>query len=518
MNEKETKRAKLRFDCEHDLTIRRAAIARCKEDTVFFIDNFAYTYDPRTGNATCPFILFPKQREVIAFFEDLYNQKRRGIFDKSRDVGATWLICAFLAKHWLFTEKFMGSVGSRLAELVDNAGDPDSIFEKIRMLIRALPNWLQPVGWEKASKIKLIVNPQNGAVIKGQVGDNMGRGGRSAVYFIDEFAFVERSKKVIAAVSNNTDCLIPVSTPNGTNNEFYRMKTSNVYPNISLHWKDDPRKNKWVLGDKIGYGWDAPHGAIYTWYERQCLDLDPVVIAQELDLDYSASIEGILIRSIWVRAAVNAHFKIPEIKGHGDIYAGLDVAAGGNNKSVLTIRQGSFTYQEIYRWGDLNPVQLAYTVDDILRKLGVKHLIFDSDGVGMGTSGAFDMIENKPYTVTPFHGASTEGLEDIVINGEDKTAKEKFYNNRAYAWGSLAERFRKTYAVIEGLADYPADELISIPNENTLITQLSQPTIKYSTNGKILLTPKNLLASSPDEADSLVYAFCQSMPVNWWDY
>jgi len=518
MNEKETKRAKLRFDCEHDLTIRQAAIARCKEDTVFFIDNFCSTQDPRLANPNIPFFLFPKQKELINFFEDLYKQKRRGLLDKSRDIGATWLVCAFLVKHWLFDYDFVGSVGSRKAELVDKKGDPKCIFHKIRQLIETLPKWLQPYGWQKLDKKMLIGNPLTRSVISGEGGDQLGRGGRSSFYVVDESAFIERSIVVIGALSQNTDCLLQISTPNGTNNEFYRSIVSGNYPRMTIHWKDDPRKNKWVLGDEIGYGWDAPQGAIYPWYERQCLDLNPIVIAQELDLDYSASVEGILVRSIWVRAAVNAHFKIPEIKGRGDIYTGLDVAAGGNNKSVLTIRQGSFTYQEIHRWGDLNPVQLAYTVDDILRKLGVKHLIFDSDGVGMGTSGAFDMIENKPYTVTPFHGASTEGLEDIVINGEDKTAKEKFYNNRAYAWGSLAERFRKTYAVIEGLADYPADELISIPNENTLITQLSQPTIKYSTNGKILLTPKNLLASSPDEADSLVYAFCQSMPVNWWDY
>ena len=509
-------RAEIKLRCEYDLRYRQIALEKCRRDTVFFINTFCYTYDPRLDNPHIPFFLFPKQEEIIRFFEDLYSNKRRGIFDKSRDVGATWLICAFLVKHWLFDTGFTGSVGSRKAELVDKKGDPKCIFEKARMLINGLPSWLQPSGWEKVEKTMLILNPINGSVITGEAGDQMGRGGRSGVYFIDEFAFVERSKTVMAALSQNTDCLIPVSTPNGTNNEFYRMKTSGNYPSISLHWKDDPRKNKWVLGEQTGNGWNAPKDAIYPWYERQCLDLDPVTIAQELDLDYSASVEGILIKSVWVRAAINAHYKIPEIKENNhDLSAGLDVAAGGSNKSVLTLRKGSYVFPDIYRW-DLDPVQVAYQVDQLCRQLGVKHLTFDSDGVGMGTAGTLDMISDKPYTVKAFRGASTEGLENIIVTGEDKTAKDKYKNNRAAYWGLLAERFRKTYATLEGIETYPSDELISIPNESTLITQLSQPTIKYSV-GKIVLTEKNLLANSPDEADSLVYAFVESIPTCWWE-
>jgi hypothetical protein len=34
------------------------------------------------------------------------------------------------------------------------------------------------------------------------------------------------------------------------------------------------------------------------------------VLAQEVDIDYAASVEGVLIPSAWVQAAVDAHIKL----------------------------------------------------------------------------------------------------------------------------------------------------------------------------------------------------------------
>jgi phage terminase large subunit len=507
-------RLKYRYLCDNNLDYRRHFIELCRRDTVLWVNTFCFTYDPRLKDPFIPFLLFPKQEEIIRFFEGLYQEKQRGLFDKSRDVGATWLMCAFFAKHWLYTPGFKGALGSRKAELVDKKGDPDCIFEKIRMIINNLPSWMIPDGWEKLSRSFLIKNPLNDATLTGEGGDNLGRGGRSSVYLVDESAFIERSKKVIAALSQNTDCLVQVSTPNGTDNEFYRAITSGVYPRISIHWKDDPRKNHWILDDVKGNGWDAPKGAIYPWYEKQCLELDPVVIAQELDLDYTASVEGIYIRSIWVKAAINAHLRIPEIE-FGDNYIGLDVATEGSNKTVLTVRRGGLVLPPMI-WSGVDTTQTSFKTDSYAREIGAVSVCFDADGVGAGVAGTLSSIENKPYWVEPFHGASTKGMELTFWSGENKTSKEKFKNKRAEAWGLVRERFKKTYEVMEGIKEHPPEELISIPNHPDLITQLSQPTIKYDPSGKIVLAPKNLLASSPDIADSLVYAFVNTNQVSWW--
>ena len=78
--------------------------------------------------------------------------------------------------------------GSRKKELVDKIGDPSSIFEKIRIILRSLPVEFLPAGFDFDENVKLmsIVNPETGATITGECGDNIGRGGRTLAYFEDE--------------------------------------------------------------------------------------------------------------------------------------------------------------------------------------------------------------------------------------------------------------------------------------------------------------------------------------------
>jgi hypothetical protein len=39
-----------------------------------------------------------------------------------------------------------------------------------------------------------IINPDNGATITGEAGDNIGRGGRTTMYFLDEWALLNVRK------------------------------------------------------------------------------------------------------------------------------------------------------------------------------------------------------------------------------------------------------------------------------------------------------------------------------------
>jgi len=493
------KRSEIAYKCNLDLVYRAYCIERSRRDPAWWFDTFVVTYDPRRHPAIIPFTLFPKQRECIAWIDALYRNGQWGILEKSRDTGASWLAVGYAVHHWLFEEHFAAGFGSRKADLVDSGSNPDSLFEKMRMLIRRLPKWMIPNGWEKASRIGMIVNPENGATICGEAGDNIGRGGRKSIYFGDEFAFIERSQKVIAALSQNTDCFIGISTPNGTNNEQYRMRSSGNFPVFRIHWSDDPRRNR-------------------DWYDQKKLQLPDFVIAQEYDINYTASVEGVLIKGTWVSSAINAHYRLPEMeKVANKKQAGLDVAGSGANKTVLIYRRGCVV-TNIQDWCGISVTQTAFKVDSNLRQDGIKYLVFDSDGIGCDIAGTLEtIIGDFPYQWEPFHGSGAP--TNTFWSAEEKYSKEKFYNARAEAYWVVRERFRKTYEHLEGIREYELDELISIPNHPELIMQLSQPTIKYSTNGKLLIESKEDLKkrglSSPDFADSLVYCFWESSDLSW---
>lgn len=157
-----------------------------------FIEDWCCTYDPRNSSkklpTLMPFVLFPRQRELVQFLQGCLTNEENGLVEKARDMGATWLSCAFSVWVFIFHEGASVGWGSRKEMYVDRIDDPDSIFEKIRMTLDTLPPFLRPKGYDRkkhASYMK-IINPENGASVTGEAGDNIGRGGRKLIYFKDE--------------------------------------------------------------------------------------------------------------------------------------------------------------------------------------------------------------------------------------------------------------------------------------------------------------------------------------------
>ncbi|MGL5924645.1 terminase [Chroococcidiopsis sp.] len=479
-------------------------LARSAKDICFWINTFSFTYDPRRSPATIPFELYPIQEKYLKWRQQRRQLKEHGIVEKSRDMGVSWLNCAAQLHAWLFEPGYAGIMGSRKELLVDRLGDPSSLFQKIRMMIDNLPYWMLPRS-HVDGYLKLI-NNDNGATITGEAGSAIGRGSRAAVVDLDEAAFLERSQLIDAAVSQTSEVVIYTSTPNGSGNSFYQKRFSNKYPVFTFHWKSHPLKDQ-------------------QWYEKQKAMLDPVIVATEIDIDYSASIEGIFIEAKWVRAAINYPLSGATFRGEDSprklasqgaaITAGLDVATTGKNKNVFVVRQGCKAIA-LQDWQGLNTTETTFKAQELIKSFKATHLNFDVDGVGAGVAGTLETTPDIGFTFNPVHGAGSPS--DRFWVGEDKTSKEKFHNRRAEHYGLLRERFRKTYEMVEGIAKYPENELISIPNHATLIAQLSQPLRKFTSSGKILLESKDDMRrrgnESPDYADALMYAFIDP-PEDW---
>lgn len=474
--------------CNDSVELQAIALEHCRHNIYDWIEDWVWTYDPRVKPSMVPLLLFPKQREYLAWRTDRRSHKENGLTEKSRDMGITWMNVCHQVHCWLFEDGYKGAFGSRKEMLVDRIGDPDSIFEKIRILLRYLPRWMLPqdFSWKQHDNFCKLINPANGSTITGEAGDDIGRGGRSALYDVDEFAFVEHPHSVDAALSNNTDVVFYTSSANGIGNLFYKKRMT--YPAscvFRMHWRDDPRKDD-------------------QWYATQKQKYDAVTVASEIDIDYGASVEGIYIPNLWVLAAIAL-----ELPKRGPLMAGLDVAISGGNLNVLTIRQGP-TVLQVISWDGTNTTETAFKVREILEGMGVKHLNIDADGVGAGVIGTLAQTPGLKFSFSALHGSGSPSDREWV--GEDKTSKEKFYNARAENWGLLRERFRKTYDHVNQIRSYPLDELISIPEEPKLIAQISQPKRKFTSAGKILIEGKEEMRSrgldSPDFADSLVYAMC----------
>lgn len=479
---------------DKDIDFRNQELDRCRTDITYWVNNWVWTYDPRRTPRSLPFDLFPKQEEYLRWLEGLVRDRQPGLVEKSRDAGLTWLCGAFAIHRWLFFPGDKYTFASRKESLVDKLGDPDSIFEKFRLLLKSLPAWMLPNNYS-TGYLKFI-NQDNGSVIGGESGDEIGRGGRASAVFLDEFAFVERANRVDAAVSENSEVVIYVSTPNGPGNTFAKKRFSGVYPVFRIHWTDDARKSP-------------------EWYAKKKAMLDPIVLAQEIDIDYNASIEGVVIPANWVQSAVALDL-LPCSRNKA---AGLDVADEGSNKNVMIIRQGQVVLR-VDAWSFGNTTQTAYKAKAVCEEEKISQLNYDCVGVGAGVGGTLKSATDLRFEINPINGGSSPSDKEW-IEFNDRKSSEVFKNLRAELWWTLRMRFEKTYEHVNNLATHPLEELISIPNHTELIAQLSLPLYRFTDTGLILIESKDQMrkrgVNSPDYADALAYAFAPTSgyDVSW---
>lgn len=211
-----------------------------------FIHDWGVTFDPRLAergiNPVVPFLLFPRQHEFIDWVVERWKMRENGVVEKSRDMGVSWLCVGFAAWMMLFIYGSVVGMGSRKEEYVDKIGDPKSLFWKIRMFINMLPVEFQPKRWNEAKHAPhmRVTNPGMNSFITGEAGDNVGRGNRTALYLVDEFAFFERPDQVDASLSQTTNCRIDVSTPNGAGNPFYRRAHDGKTKKFVFDWRAQP--------------------------------------------------------------------------------------------------------------------------------------------------------------------------------------------------------------------------------------------------------------------------------------
>lgn len=244
-------RYEIRELAKNDLGFRREVLLRCAEDTLYWFDNFAWTFDPRTQPSEVPFIPYDgKQRDFILFLEDVLKHPKDIFIDKPRDVGATALIMNFLLKHYLFDDSFNARAGSRKEDYVDRAGDPDTLFYKIDYTFDRLPLWMQPK--QNRSYLKLTRDDNSNAIVGESANPSFARGGRQTMVLFDEFGFWPWAQAAWESAGDVTNIRIAMTTPPDTGKSSHAYKLlSGQAGNITVFgfdFRDIPHKNDaWLV-------------------------------------------------------------------------------------------------------------------------------------------------------------------------------------------------------------------------------------------------------------------------------
>lgn len=442
-----------------------------RNNPVDFINDWGMTFDPRNAEiglpTLIPFLLFKKQADFIDWLQNRWKGREDGLAEKSRDMGVSWLCVAFAVWMWTFHKATVVGFGSRKEEYVDKLGDPKSLFWKAREFIRLLPKEFRPEGYnpKEHAPYMRIINPETGSAIVGEAGENIGRGNRTSIYFKDESAFYDKADAIDAALSQTSNCKIDVSTPNGNGNAFYRKRHSGKIAVFSFHWRDDPRKDQ-------------------AWYDKQVAVLDAVIVAQEIDIDYNASVADAWISGSSILAAQQNG--PADIEASGQWIIGVDAAHMGDDETIIHMRKGRLNMPQVVRRqvdGPMLASLVEVQCDDLVTSGGeIFAIVIELDGPG---TSAYDQLRRGRY------GDKMRGLHTGARLDDNRN-----YNVRAKLW-----RAARDY-----LNDYP----VSFPTDQELKSQLASIKYQYK-NGLLLMQDKKEYKKefrrSPDRADAFVLTF-----------
>jgi len=261
---------------------------KCANDLHFWVFNYASAVnlhmeavveegEAAPGESVDLFPDYPHVRMVLDSLKDPKNI----LIDKSRDMMATWSLCAIFCHDLLFQEAAPLLMASRRFDDVDDGGEDsttDSLMGRVRFIYENLPEW-QKIRAPLRVKTGLMRNTATDAYIAGvKAVRHTGRGGKYRRAVADEFGHWPYGEANLESMKYACQRgLILLSTPprEGRNHCFGRLATdtTKMMEHLSLHWTLHP-----LRGDE--------------WYKQATDGMTPEQIARELEISYSGAVEG----------------------------------------------------------------------------------------------------------------------------------------------------------------------------------------------------------------------------------
>lgn len=293
-------RKRLLDDCELDEGLRAEILLACRRSPEFFINGFCWTKRQRSQDESgmtvlseeaeidMPFVLWACQAEALQAFAEYLpfaaGDRGRGgnlVIDKGREMGATWLVIAYMLHQWLFIKGRNFILLSRKEELVDMRYNVDSLFGKLDYLLSFLPAWMRPDINRAENRLANLIN--NNLFQGESTSKYAGQSQRAAAALVDEAAKIENLEEISRNLGETVVTQFLVSTPDKRGIAFTKIRNNPATKLVVLHWSRHPEK---AIGREIVDGkWTSP------WYRNQQIIWahDPKYVAINHDIDHTAA-------------------------------------------------------------------------------------------------------------------------------------------------------------------------------------------------------------------------------------
>lgn len=216
-------RQRLHALCGDDPEARSDELALCAEDPRYWLAMWGTVREPRVRKGEDklkPFIPFAFQCHVLDWLWAMARMDgvQDGFITKARELGISWGgIVAFVTWGWLFQD-VTSLVMSRTQSEVDKPNNINTLFGKVRFLLRALKKtapWMLPEGfdYDRHCTQLNIYNPTNEAQIFGETSTaEAGVGDRAQIAFIDEAAKLRELDAIWTTLGGTAEHVVGAST------------------------------------------------------------------------------------------------------------------------------------------------------------------------------------------------------------------------------------------------------------------------------------------------------------------
>jgi hypothetical protein len=229
-------------------------LCRAKPQILFNSSFWVYEARALPGYQNVPFILRPQQDIGIDRLKDAIDHGHNLVFDKSREEGASEIICKMFAAYFLLYENMFFLIGSRKEDLVDQStdikkdrvvGPHQCLMHKILYAVMSLPPYMRP---QLMKRHKFVENLDTGSAIEGEAtNESFGAGNRAKAVLVDECARIEPilAQYIIDNVQDTSPCCIYNSTHFkwGSGHPYAKLINSNKVEVVTLGWEHNPVKN-----------------------------------------------------------------------------------------------------------------------------------------------------------------------------------------------------------------------------------------------------------------------------------
>ena len=264
---------------------------RCQAESIHAIESYLKTFD-KTQEGFVNFILFPRQKEIIA----AYEQYKRNIVTKPRQAGVSTTTAAYIAVKAAFAPRDKHNPEIVLI-LANKQTLAQQFLAKVRDFLDQIPDWVWKLQKDKNGNSCFKEHPKdkskntylktdskghlvllNGCEIKAVATSKDALRGYTPTFLVmDEAAFIDNGAEVFGAaltsLGTGGKCTL-ISTPNGMDPLYYKTydgakkaeaarkvakekgtevkKGGNNFHIVEMKWYEDIRYNRGMYWKKKG--------------------------------------------------------------------------------------------------------------------------------------------------------------------------------------------------------------------------------------------------------------------------